>query len=200
MVILIFIITGVGVILRGVFLGGYVNRSLLENQTVEVIWTLTPAVILLFIAFPSLKLLYLLDEVGEPALTVKIIGHQWYWRYEYSDFSDVRFDSYIIPERDLRRGGFRALEVDTRIVVPFKTPVRVLVTAADVIHSWTLPRLGVKTDAIPGRLNQLRFTRLRPGVIYGQCSEICGANHRFIPIVLESVNISRFFLWLTKLR
>lgn len=192
-VVLVFIISGVGVVLRGVFLGGFVNRSLLERQMVEVVWTLAPVAILLAIALPSLKLLYLLDEVGEPALTIKVIGHQWYWSYEYSDFGRLIFDSYIIPEGELPLGGFRVLDVDSRAVVPFNTPIRVLVTAADVIHSWALPRLGVKVDAVPGRLNQLRFTSLRPGLIYGQCSEICGANHSFIPIVVERVRRRIFF-------
>lgn len=133
-----------------------------------------------------------MDEVSLPGVTVKVIGHQWYWRYEYADLKNLEFDAYIIQVRDLRENGFRSLEVDNRTVVPYYTQVRVLVTASDVIHSWAVPRLGVKVDAVPGRLNQLRFLSERVGVIYGQCSEICGANHRFIPIILEIVPVKVF--------
>lgn len=173
----------------------YINRSLLENQTIEIIWTVLPAMILLFIAFPSLRLLYLLDEVRLPRVTVKIIGHQWYWRYRYSDFKDLEFDSYITPLEELKRDRFRVLEVDNRPKIPLLVQVRVLVSASDVIHSWTVPSLGVKADAVPGRLNQIRFLARRTGVQYGQCSEICGANHRFIPIVLEVITLKKFLEW-----
>jgi len=144
------------------------------------------------LALPSLRLLYLLDEINDSALTLKVVGHQWYWSYEYSDFLDVDYDSYIIPFDDLSSGDYRLLEVDHRTVVPFSVDVRVLVSAADVLHSWTVPSLGVKADAVPGRLNQLSFFCSRSGVFYGQCSEICGANHSFIPIVVESVSIGDF--------
>lgn len=174
----------------------YVSRSRLERQAIETVWTILPAVVLVFLALPSLRLLYLLDEVEEPALTIKVVGHQWYWRYEYSDFLNLEFDSYILPLDDLNLGDYRLLDVDHRSVVPIKTKVRVLVTAADVLHSWTVPSLGVKADAVPGRLNQLRFFRNYPGVFYGQCSEICGANHSFIPIVLEVVDSSSFINWI----
>lgn len=174
----------------------YVTRDRLERQEIETIWTILPAVVLVFLALPSLRLLYLLDEVEEPALTIKVVGHQWYWRYEYSDFLNLEFDSYILPLEDLNLGDYRLLDVDHRRVVPMKTKVRVLVTAADVLHSWTVPSLGVKADAVPGRLNQLRFFSNYPGVFYGQCSEICGANHSFIPIVLEVVDRSSFINWI----
>ena len=147
---------------------------------------------MLFLAFPSLRLLYLIDEVRQPAVTVKTIGHQWYWRYEYTDFLRLEFDSYIIPTEDLEDGQFRLLEVDHRVVLPIGVEIRFLVTSADVIHAWTIPALGVKVDAVPGRLNQLGFTVNRPGVFYGQCSEICGSNHSFIPISIEVVDRSAF--------
>lgn len=198
MIILVLIIRVVGYIILSLTLGAYTNRSLLENQLIEMIWTVLPAFILLFIAFPSLQLLYLLDEANTPRLTLKVVGHQWYWRYEYSDFKEMEFDSYIISTSELPQEGFRVLEVDNRTIIPIDLQIRVLVTATDVIHSWTIPRLGVKVDAVPGRLNQLRFTRLRPGLIYGQCSEICGANHRFIPIVIERVPVETFTNWLEK--
>lgn len=186
-IILVLIITVVGFILISLFFNSYINRALLENQFIEIIWTILPALILLFIAFPSLHLLYLLDEINSPSLTIKVLGHQWYWGYEYSDFKNLEFDSYILPFEELKLRGFRTLEVDNRVKVPLLVQTRVLVSASDVIHSWTVPRLGVKVDAIPGRLNQLRFLAERVGVVYGQCSEICGANHRFIPIVLEII-------------
>jgi len=151
---------------------------------------------LVFLALPSLRLLYLLDEVNYPVLTVKAVGHQWYWSYEYSDFSDVEFDSYIVSSGDLEVGDYRLLEVDHRMVVPTWCDIRVLVSSADVLHSWAVPSLGVKVDAVPGRLNQLSFCVNRAGVYYGQCSEICGANHSFIPIAVEAVDVESFVSWL----
>uniref|UniRef100_C6F033 Cytochrome c oxidase subunit 2 n=1 Tax=Stictopleurus subviridis TaxID=319428 RepID=C6F033_9HEMI len=173
-----------------------INRFLLEGQTIEFIWTLMPAVTLIFIALPSLHLLYLIDEVNNPLLTLKTIGHQWYWSYEYSDFSNVEFDSYMKPTNELENFEFRLLDVDNRVVLPMNTQIRILVTAADVLHSWAMPALGVKIDATPGRLNQGCFKINRPGLFYGQCSEICGANHSFMPIVIESVPTSNFINWL----
>lgn len=170
-------------------------RNITEAQQIETIWTILPAIILVFLAVPSLHLLYLTDEVNTPSLTIKTVGHQWYWRYEYSDFTNIEFDSYIIPTDDLKTGEFRLLEVDNRLVVPINLEIRILITAADVIHSWTIPRLGIKVDAVPGRLNQLGFTANRPGVFYGQCSEICGANHSFIPIAIEVVDSNSFINW-----
>lgn len=174
----------------------YTCRNILEAQEVETIWTILPAFTLLFLAFPSLRLLYLIDEVSQPAITVKTIGHQWYWRYEYTDFLNLEFDSYIIPTEDLEEGQFRLLEVDHRVVLPIGVEIRFLVTSADVIHAWTIPALGVKVDAVPGRLNQLGFTVNRPGVFYGQCSEICGSNHSFIPISIEVVDHTSFIDWI----
>lgn len=172
-------------------------RTITEAQQIETIWTVIPAFILLILALPSLRLLYLIDEVRNPSLTLKAIGHQWYWTYEYSDFLNLEFDSYILPTNELATGDFRLLEVDNRAVIPIQAEIRVLVTAADVIHSWAVPSLGVKADAIPGRLNQLGFTALKPGVFYGQCSEICGANHSFMPIVVEVVDFSSFTKWVS---
>nr|YP_009112546.1 cytochrome c oxidase subunit II [Nephrops norvegicus]CEK40196.1 cytochrome c oxidase subunit 2 [Nephrops norvegicus] len=197
MVILILITTFVGYMMAAMFSNSFVNRFLLENQTIEVIWTVLPAIILVFIALPSLRLLYLLDEVNNPSITLKTIGHQWYWSYEYSDFLQVEFDSYMTPSNEQDLSGFRLLDVDNRTVLPMNTQVRMLVTAADVIHSWTVPALGVKADAIPGRLNQISFLINRPGLFFGQCSEICGANHSFMPIVVESVSVSAFLNWIS---
>lgn len=198
-VILIIITILVGYLIATLFFNTYTNRYLLHGQTIEVIWTILPAIILLFIAFPSLRLLYLLDEINDPIVTLKSIGHQWYWSYEYSDFLDIEFDSYIVPTNELPTEGFRLLDVDNRVVLPINSQIRILVTAADVIHSWTVPALGVKVDGTPGRLNQTNFLINRPGLFYGQCSEICGANHSFIPIVIESVPVNYFIKWISSI-
>jgi len=195
LIILILVITVVSYALYVIIVNKFTNRYLIEAQQIETIWTILPAIILLFLALPSLRLLYLTDEISNPSITLKAIGHQWYWRYEYTDFANIDIDSYIIPTSDLTTGDYRLLEVDNRIVLPIQMEIRVLVTAADVIHAWTVPALGVKVDAVPGRLNQLGFTINQPGVFYGQCSEICGANHSFIPICIEAVNTKSFTQW-----
>nr|YP_010704175.1 cytochrome c oxidase subunit II [Julodis variolaris]WCO87681.1 cytochrome c oxidase subunit II [Julodis variolaris] len=197
--ILIMITVLVGYLLFTLFYNNYTNRFLLEGQTIELIWTIIPAVTLIFIAFPSLQLLYLIDEINNPLITVKAIGHQWYWSYEYSDFKNFEFDSYMLPNNSLQPFNFRLLDVDNRMALPFNSQIRILVTAADVIHSWTVPSLGVKVDATPGRLNQVSFNINRPGLLYGQCSEICGANHSFMPIVMESINTKSFINWVQKM-
>lgn len=197
-IILVLILSLVGYIILRIVFNKNINRSLLENQTLEIVWTILPAIILLFIALPSLRLLYLLDEVNTPRLTVKVIGHQWYWSYEYSDFKNLEFDAYIVITNELEDKRFRVLEVDNHTIIPHSLQIRILITASDVIHSWAVPSLGVKVDAVPGRLNQLRFFSNRTGMFYGQCSEICGANHRFIPIVLEAVPLANFLNWLNK--
>nr|YP_009685923.1 cytochrome c oxidase subunit II [Nothobranchius kafuensis]QDW10621.1 cytochrome c oxidase subunit II [Nothobranchius kafuensis] len=171
------------------------NKFILDSQEIEIIWTLLPAVILILIALPSLRILYLMDEVDSPHLTIKTIGHQWYWSYEYTDFETISFDSYMTPAQDLAPGQFRLLETDHRMVIPVESPTRVLVSADDVLHSWAIPSLGVKMDAVPGRLNQTAFFIPRPGVYYGQCSEICGANHSFMPIVVEAAPLEYFEGW-----
>uniref|UniRef100_A0AAU6QGC8 Cytochrome c oxidase subunit 2 n=1 Tax=Prionospio multibranchiata TaxID=3050093 RepID=A0AAU6QGC8_9ANNE len=186
--------------LMSLMLNTLTSRYTYEAQMIETVWTVLPAILLLFLALPSLRLLYLMDEVTDPLITLKAIGHQWYWSYEYSDFKrSVSFDSYMIPTDELTSGQYRLLEVDNRAVLPMRFELRVLVTAADVIHSWTVPSLGVKADAIPGRLNQLNIAITRPGIYYGQCSEICGANHSFMPIVVEAVHWKPFFIWLINL-
>nr|YP_009318351.1 cytochrome c oxidase subunit II [Stomatella planulata]AOZ71832.1 cytochrome c oxidase subunit II [Stomatella planulata] len=196
MLILTLIISLVTYFTLSLMTNTFIYRYQVDGQTIETIWTIFPAVVLVFLAFPSLRLLYLLDEVGSCTLTIKSIGHQWYWSYEYSDFMDIEFDSYMVPTNELEEGQYRLLEVDHRAVVPVNANIRVLVTSADVIHSWTVPSLGVKADAIPGRLNQISFFVKRPGIFYGQCSEICGANHSFMPIVLEAVEIDDFAKWI----
>nr|YP_004734453.1 cytochrome c oxidase subunit II [Agriosphodrus dohrni]ADF65633.1 cytochrome c oxidase subunit II [Agriosphodrus dohrni] len=172
------------------------DRFLLEEHTIETVWTILPAITLIFIALPSIRILYMMDESINAMMTIKTIGHQWYWSYEYSDFSNVEFDSYMIPSKELSEDGFRLLDVDNRVVLPMDVQTRIIVTSADVIHSWTIPSIGVKVDGTPGRLNQANFLINRPGLMFGQCSEICGANHSFMPIVLESVEVNQFAKWL----
>jgi cytochrome c oxidase subunit 2 len=149
---------------------------------------------------PSFALLYSIDEIIDPALTIKVVGHQWFWSYEYNDFETqlgtVNFDSYMVPEDELQLGTLRLLEVDNRVVLPLNTHTRVLVTAADVLHSWAIPSLGVKLDACPGRLNQTSLFIIRKGVFFGQCSEICGSGHGNMPIAVEAVETNKFLLWL----
>nr|YP_008815691.1 cytochrome c oxidase subunit II [Engaeus lengana]AGZ13060.1 cytochrome c oxidase subunit 2 [Engaeus lengana] len=197
MFILILITTLVGYIMINSSFNSLINRFLLENQVIEIIWTILPSIILIFIALPSLRLLYLLDETNNSSITIKTLGHQWYWSYEYSDFLGLEFDSYMIPSSDLNPADFRLLEVDNRTIVPLNTQVRLIISATDVIHSWTIPSLGIKADAVPGRLNQVSFLVNRPGLFYGQCSEICGANHSFMPIVIESVSVDSFLNWIS---
>nr|AVI25207.1 cytochrome c oxidase subunit II [Phyllomimus sp. YH-2018] len=197
LLILLMITVMVAYIMISLLFNKYTHRFLLEGQTIEIIWTILPAIILIFIALPSLRLLYLLDESMDPLITVKTIGHQWYWSYEYTDFSTpYEFDSYILPYNDMPNSGFRLLDVDNRTILPMNTQIRMLITAADVLHSWTVPSLGVKADATPGRLNQTNIFMNRPGIFYGQCSEICGANHSFMPIVIESVTTPTFIQWI----
>nr|YP_009176576.1 cytochrome c oxidase subunit II [Propithecus verreauxi]YP_010443150.1 cytochrome c oxidase subunit II [Propithecus deckenii]UTE83075.1 cytochrome c oxidase subunit II [Propithecus deckenii coronatus]ALJ02135.1 cytochrome c oxidase subunit II [Propithecus verreauxi]UTE82464.1 cytochrome c oxidase subunit II [Propithecus verreauxi]UTE82477.1 cytochrome c oxidase subunit II [Propithecus verreauxi]UTE82490.1 cytochrome c oxidase subunit II [Propithecus verreauxi] len=172
------------------------HTSTMDAQEVETVWTILPAIILILIALPSLRILYMMDEITTPSLTLKTMGHQWYWSYEYTDYEDLSFDSYMIPSSDLKPGELRLLEVDNRVVLPTELSIRMLISSEDVLHSWAVPSLGVKTDAIPGRLNQATLMTSRPGIYYGQCSEICGANHSFMPIVLEMVPLKHFEEWL----
>lgn len=172
-----------------------------HGTAIEVVWTLLPAVMLMFVAVPTFALLYSMDEGIDPAVTIKAVGHQWYWSYEYSDYTNdtesLAFESYMVPEEDLELGHLRLLEVDNRVVVPVDTHIRVLVTSQDVIHNWCIPSLGIKMDAAPGRLNQISMFIKREGVFYGQCSELCGINHAFMPIVVEAVSLDDYVSWVS---
>nr|YP_009924920.1 cytochrome c oxidase subunit II [Osmylus fulvicephalus]QNH69892.1 cytochrome c oxidase subunit II [Osmylus fulvicephalus] len=196
MLILVMITILVGYMMTTLFFNKFIDHNLLEGQIIEIVWTILPAITLIFIALPSLRLLYLMDEINNPSLTLKSIGHQWYWSYEYSDFLNMEFDSYMIPSNDLPNNGFRLLDVDNRTILPYQTQIRVLVSAADVLHSWAVPALGIKIDATPGRLNQTNIFMNQPGLFFGQCSEICGSNHSFMPIVIESVPTNIFVNWI----
>lgn len=178
-----------------------VYRDLNHGTLIELIWTVGPALVLVAIAFPSFKLLYLMDEIIDPAMTIKITGHQWYWEYEYADFlneenESINFDSYMKDEASLEKGELRLLEVDNPVVLPIDTHIRFIITAADVLHSWAVPSLGIKVDACPGRLNQASIIIERSGHFYGQCSEICGVLHSSMPIKIEAVETEKFFSWL----
>lgn len=167
----------------------------------EIVWTLIPTIILMIIAVPSFSLLYSLEYQVDPRFTVKVIGHQWYWSYEYSDFivynMEVQYDSYIVEEADLNTGSFRLLEVYTRLALPAGEHIRLLVTSQDVIHSWAVPSFGIKMDAIPGRINQVFCFIKRTGLFYGQCSEICGVNHGFMPICVAVMTPIDFAYWVS---
>uniref|UniRef100_A0A0B8RUC7 Cytochrome c oxidase subunit 2 n=1 Tax=Philothamnus irregularis TaxID=1899461 RepID=A0A0B8RUC7_9SAUR len=167
-----------------------------EVEQLEAAWTIAPIMILILTALPSVRSLYLMEEVFNPHLTIKTTGHQWYWNYEYSDEAQISFDSYMVQTNDLQNGSQRLLEVDHRMIMPAGLQTRIVVTAEDVLHSWTIPSLGVKVDAVPGRLNQLPLATSRVGVFYGQCSEICGANHSFMPIAVEAIPLYQFEQWL----
>jgi cytochrome c oxidase subunit 2 len=173
-----------------------------HHSLIEIVWTTVPALSLILIAVPSFSLLYSLDELVNPSVTLKIVGHQWYWSYEYSDYSELAggeslaFDSYMLSTEDITVGGFRLLEVDKRVVLPVNLHIRLLVTASDVIHSWAVPSFGIKIDACPGRLAQTALFIKREGTYYGQCSEICGINHGFMPIVVKGVSTDSFVNYL----
>lgn len=204
---LIIILFGVGWILFSIIFNYISSKSPISHKylnhgtLIELIWTITPGIILILIAFPSFKLLYLMDEVNDPSMTIIAEGHQWYWSYQYPDFlnsSDefIEFDSYIIPESDLEEGSLRMLEVDNRVILPELTHIRILVTSGDVIHSFAVPSLGIKCDAYPGRLNEISIFINREGIFYGQCSEICGILHSSMPIAIEAISPSKFINWL----
>jgi cytochrome c oxidase subunit 1 len=172
-----------------------------HHTTLEIIWTYVPAAILVLIAAPSFSLLYSIDALVAPKISIKVIGHQWYWSYETTDMitsKDINFDSYMLLEADLPKGALRLLEVDNRLVLPVRTNTRVIITAADVLHSWAIPALGVKMDAVPGRLNQVSLRLDRAGTFYGQCSELCGINHSFMPIVVDAVTLEQYRRWINK--
>nr|YP_009967226.1 cytochrome c oxidase subunit II [Diaphanes citrinus]QEO18988.1 cytochrome c oxidase subunit II [Diaphanes citrinus] len=183
-------------IMMSIMMNKYINRFLMEGQTIELIWTILPASSLIFIALPSLQILYLMDEISSPNVSVKSIGHQWFWSYELSDFQEIEFDSYMTPINEQKLFSFRLLDVDNKLIIPYNSLIRMIITSSDVIHSWTIPSVGVKIDATPGRLNQTSFFFNRPGIFFGQCSEICGMNHSFMPIMIESVSPTNFIKWI----
>ena len=174
-------------------------RTINHNTILELVWTILPGIILVIIAIPSLKLLYSLDELIKPNVTLKATGAQWYWNYEINDIEglEINIDSYTKTEEDLSLGELRLLDVDNRILLPINTPIRLLVTGQDVIHSFFVPSLGIKMDAIPGRINHSSIFILRPGIFYGNCTELCGQGHERMSIVIEGVDTKSYLSWLS---
>ena len=170
-----------------------------HNVTVEILWTLIPCLILIVMAVPSFKILYKQDTIPKADLTIKAVGYQWYWGYEYPD-ENIIFDSYMIEEKDLRADQPRLLAVDNEVVVPVNKVVKVLITANDVLHAWALPAFGVKRDAVPGRINETWFKAEKEGTYYGQCSELCGIKHAFMPITVKVVSEEEYQKWLSEAR
>src|SRR3954454_3966161 len=169
-----------------------------HNTLLEVVWTAVPVLILVIIAIPSFKLLYHMDVEPKTDMTIKATGHQWYWSYTYPDNGNFTFDSYMIADADLQPDQLRLLETDNRLVVPAGVNIRIQTTAADVLHSWAVPQFGVKVDAVPGRLNQLWINVEQPGTYYGQCSELCGVNHGFMPITVQALSKPDFDAWVAE--
>ena len=166
-----------------------------HNTTLEVAWTVIPVIILVLMAIPSFRLLYLQDRTANAEMTIKAIGRQWYWSYEYPDNGNFTFDAYLVKDKDLKAGQPRLLETDNAVVLPVDTNIRVLLTASDVLHSWTVPAFGVKTDAVTGRLNETWVRITKPGTYYGQCSELCGVGHAYMPIKVIAVSKEDFKKW-----
>jgi len=185
-IVIIIIMCVVGYFLGFVLFSKTFSSRIVADHLVESVWTVLPIVVLIFLVYPSIYLLYLVDEDSiEFLCTLKVIGHQWYWSYKIDGVLRLEIDSYIDGDR-----AIRLMDVDNRVVVPVQEYIRALITSRDVLHAWALPSLGVKMDAIPGRLNQFIFIVVIRSVIHGQCREICGVNHSFIPIVLEAVSLS----------
>jgi len=166
-----------------------------HNTAIEILWTLVPCVILIIMAVPSFKVLYSQDKIPPSDVTIKAVGYQWYWGYEYPD-ENIVFDSYMIEEKDLKPGQPRLLAVDNELVVPVNKVIKVMITANDVLHAWALPSFGVKRDAVPGRINETWFRADRTGTFYGQCSELCGIKHAFMPITVKVVSEEDYKIWL----
>ena len=205
--LLVWIITVISVFVLGLLLYVIVrfreSRNPVPSRTthhtlVEVVWTVVPVLILVVIAIPSLRILYYSDHVETADMTLKAIGHQWYWSYEYPDHGNFTFDSLIKPANELAEGEPRLLATDTHVVLPVDTTIRVLITADDVLHAWTVPSFGVKRDAVPGRINETWIRIEREGLYYGQCSELCGKDHGFMPIAVEAVSKDKFEQWVTE--
>ena len=203
--ILMPIITGISLLVLGLLLyimfrfnskRNVVASTTTHNTTIEILWTVIPVILLIIIAIPSFRLLYVSETIPKADLTIKAIGNQWYWTYEYPDYEDIAFDANMLLENELSDPKLRLLETDTQIVVPVNKVVKLQITSADVLHAWTIPAFGVKMDAVPGRLNETWFKANKEGIYYGQCSELCGAKHAFMPINVKVVSESEFDDWL----
>ena len=200
---LLVIITAVVIFVLGLLIYTCVRYHHKNNPTpkkfthhlgIEILWTIIPCIILVIIAIPSFRLLYYVDTIGKMDMTVKVVGRQWFWQYEYPD-EKIAFDSYIIPDDQIKPGQHRLLDVDNELVLPVDTDIRIVVTAGDVIHSFAMPALGIKIDAVPGRINETWVKITKPGQYYGQCSELCGIGHGFMPISLRAVSKEEYKAW-----
>nr|AEX37729.1 cytochrome c oxidase subunit 2 [Pseudogarypus banksi] len=183
-------------IMMGATFNKFIDKSQLINETLEIFWSSIPIIICIFIALPSITILYLMDNFQSPNITMKVIAHQWFWSYEYSDFINIEFDSYLNSMNNENFNQMRLLDVDNRLILPYNSLIRMIITSQDVLHSWAVPALAVKMDAIPGRLNQTLFSITKMGLNFGQCSEICGLNHSFMPICLETILPQNFIVWI----
>nr|CDN96551.1 cytochrome c oxidase subunit 2 [Pandarus rhincodonicus] len=195
MVCLGFIVVSVGGVLWAVLAEGPYVGGLIDGQWLEWIWTALPGLVLFGVAMPSLCLLYMYDEMTNFDLGVKVYGYQWYWSYEIPLVEGLSIDSFMAPSSDLYGGQCRLLETDVPLTLPIKSMIQLMISSKDVLHAWAVPSLGVKMDAVPGRINTLSMYSFRPGVYFGQCSEICGAHHSFMPIMLEMVSVGDFADW-----
>ena len=203
--ILMPIITGISLLVLGLLLyimfrfnskRNVVASTTTHNKVIEILWTVIPVILLIIIAIPSFRLLYVSETIPKADLTIKAIGNQWYWTYEYPDYEDIVFDANMLLENELSDPKLRLLETDTQIVVPVNKVVKLQITSADVLHAWTIPAFGVKMDAVPGRLNETWFKANKEGIYYGQCSELCGPKHAFMPINVKVVSENEFNDWL----
>ena len=203
--ILMPIITGISLLVLGLLLyimfrfnskRNVVASTTTHNTVIEILWTVIPVILLIIIAIPSFRLLYVSETIPKADLTIKAIGNQWYWTYEYPDYDDIVFDANMLLENELSDPKLRLLETDTQIVVPVNKVVKLQITSADVLHAWTIPAFGVKMDAVPGRLNETWFKANKEGIYYGQCSELCGPKHAFMPINVKVVSENEFNDWL----
>lgn len=168
-----------------------INKSIFENQNIETIWTIFPSIIIIIISYLSIPILYLNNEIKTNLISIKVTGNQWFWNYNYINFN-ISFNCYLIYKKKF---NFNLIETDNKIVIPFNTQIMIIITSIDVIHSWTIPSINIKIDAIPGQINRSNICINKVGISFGQCSEICGINHRFIPIIIERVTIKNFIKW-----
>ncbi len=171
-----------------------IPRKFTHNVGIEILWTIVPCILLIIIAIPSFRLLYYVDTIGKMDMTIKVVGRQWFWQYEYPE-ENIAFDSYIIPDNQLKPGQIRLLDVDNSLVLPVDTDIRIMETGGDVLHSFAMPAFGIKIDAIPGRINETWLRITKPGQYYGQCSELCGVGHGFMPISLKAVSKEDYKAW-----
>nr|CAL18244.1 cytochrome oxidase subunit 2 [Eoxenos laboulbenei] len=191
MMIMIMIFTIISYIMLSLMMNKIITKNFYSSHFLELLWTFLPILMIFMIAIPSLLILYLMDENLKPIMSLKIMGHQWYWSYEYMNFNNLEINSYMINNNKIR-----LLETDNYIILPYNINIRLLTSSMDVIHSWTIPSFSIKLDAIPGHLNNINLMINRSGIFFGQCSEICGINHSFMPITIESINLNYFMKWI----